>query len=96
LHAGEEAILHHLRRAADQPLTEARDRAAGLRRAGDVNNGVGATALGDNSRRAIFAWPFTKPGRPCPSTDNVYDEGSTLSEMMTVPSYLPVMAAMRW
>ena len=79
LHAGEEAILHHLRRAGDQALTEAGDRAAGLRRAVDVNDRVGAAALRDNSRSVIGASPFTNPGRPWPSTASDTTGGSTFS-----------------
>ena len=42
MHAGEETVLHHLRRAGDQALTEAGNGPAGLRRALDVNDRVGA------------------------------------------------------
>ena len=43
---------------ADQALTEARDRAAGLHRAGDVND----RARRRPARSVMAASPFTKPG----------------------------------
>ncbi len=53
LHAGEEAILHHLCRAGNQALAEPGDGPAGLRRTFQVNDGVGAIGAKRNYRVAF-------------------------------------------
>ena len=53
LQAREEPVEHHLRDAADQPLAEARDRAAGLHRAGDVHDRRRAVGAQRDRRAAL-------------------------------------------
>ena len=88
LQAVEEPVHHHPRSGAEQPLAHLRDQSANLRCAGDVDRDAGRV-FSERDRRL----PLRKPGRPFPSTANLYDTGGCLSVISTAPSNVPVTAA---
>src|SRR5688572_13963152 len=64
LHAREEAVLHHLRGGANEPLTEARDRASGLHGGGEIDHRTAAFGAKRNGGAAFHesrpALPFNR------------------------------------